>query len=111
MLPAAVAAPITIFTPGSGVSSSRVTSPVRPVKPGPFQVLFATLVTETGGSILPAGTGNLSETFRRVLGEFRSAYVLYYTAQGVEPQGYHTIRVQVNREGAQVQARRGYFGT
>jgi VWFA-related protein len=109
VLPAAAARPVTVISPGS-LPSSRVQSSARITRPGPFQKLFSTLVTETGGSILPADTGNLSETFRRVLGEFRSAYVLYYTAQGVDPRGYHTIRVQVNRDGAQVQARRGYFG-
>jgi hypothetical protein len=46
-----------------------------------------------------------------VLDEFRSNYVLYYTARGVDADGYHTIEVKVNREGAQVHARRGYFSS
>lgn len=71
---------------------------------------FRTLALETGGTILPVTqTTNLSAAFRSVLDEFRSAYVLYYTARGVDRAGFHTIEVKVNREGAVVQARRGYF--
>jgi VWFA-related protein len=74
--------------------------------------VFPTLATETGGRILTAGTNtNLSSTFRRILGDFRSAYVLYYNASGVDRDGYHTLEVKVNREDAVVQARRGYFGS
>jgi VWFA-related protein len=74
--------------------------------------LFATLARETGGSILHAGPStNLSATFKQALSEFRSAYVLYYTARGVDRPGYHALEVKVNRDGAEVQARRGYFGS
>jgi len=48
---------------------------------------------------------------RGVLNEFRSAYVLYYTARGVDRAGYHAIDVKVKRDGAVVQARRGYFSS
>ena len=72
---------------------------------------FATLARETGGTILPVGPAtNLTSTFRNILNDFRSAYVLYYTARGVDRAGYHTIDVKVNRDGAVVEARRGYFG-
>jgi VWFA-related protein len=80
------------------------------VRLAPFLGLFSTLARETGGSILPVGqTANLATTFRTVLSEFRSAYVLYYTPRGVDRTGYHTIDVKVNRDGAAVTARRGYF--
>jgi VWFA-related protein len=73
---------------------------------------FEALARETGGTILPVGpTANLASTFRSILNDFRSAYVLYYTARGVDRAGYHTIDVKVKREGADVQARRGYFGS
>jgi VWFA-related protein len=76
----------------------------------PLHALLITLASETGGSVLQVMPGdNLTSTFRRALNDFRSAYVLYYTPRGVEPAGYHTIEVQVNRSGAEVQARRGYF--
>lgn len=88
-----------------------VTSIVRQA-PIPLLGLFTELAKETGGSVVPTATGsNLSATFRRVLEDFRSAYVLYYTPRDVDRGGYHTIDVKVNRDGATVQARRGYFGS
>lgn len=79
---------------------------------GRQQGVFGRVAQETGGSVLPVNSStNLSATFRRVLDEFRSAYVLYYTARGVDSAGYHTIEVKVNRDGVQVQARRGYFSS
>ena len=72
--------------------------------------LYATLAGETGGSILPvSSTTDLSAAFRRILEEFRSAYVVYYNARDVDRGGYHTLEVKVKRAGATVQARRGYF--
>jgi hypothetical protein len=74
--------------------------------------VFPTLATETGGQLLTVGTNtNLSATFRRILGDFRSAYVLYYNATGVARDGYHALEVKVNRGDAIVEARRGYFGS
>lgn len=87
---------------------SRVRGLARPAVPS---ATFQALARDTGGSVLLAGTDtNLSATFRRVLDEFRSAYVLHYTARGVKAGGFHAIEVRVKRPGAQVQARRGYFG-
>ena len=76
------------------------------------QELFSTLARETGGSILPVGSdSDFAAAFRRILGEFRSAYVLYYTPRGVDARGYHTLEVKVKPTDARVQARRGYFGS
>jgi hypothetical protein len=78
----------------------------------PLQGLFNTLARETGGSVFPvAPSANLSAAFSRVLSDFRSAYVLYYTPRGVDRTGYHDLEVAVRRDGAVVQARRGYFGS
>ena len=64
---------------------------------------------ETGGSVLPVSpTTDLTATFRGILDAFRSTYVLYYNATGVDRIGYHTLEVKVKRPGAIVQARRGY---
>jgi VWFA-related protein len=113
-------ATLAFVIPGGGVmptidSTGRVRGPTGrgpvPARAGLYP-LFLTLAGETGGSILPVNPAtNLSTAFRNVLREFRSAYVLYYTARGVDPGGYHTIEVKVKREGAQVQARRSYFGS
>ncbi|HSC29156.1 MAG TPA: VWA domain-containing protein [Vicinamibacterales bacterium] len=95
-----------------GRTTTFATTGGAPLARAPLYPLFATLARETGGAILPVGpSADLSATFRKVLGDFRSAYVLYYTARGVEQRGHHTIEVKVNRDGAQVQARRGYFGS
>ena len=79
---------------------------------GPLGELFSTLAHETGGRVVPVGSSvDLAATFRTILGEFRSAYVLYYTPRGVDAPGYHTIDVKVKAADARVQARRGYFGS
>jgi Ca-activated chloride channel homolog len=81
-------------------------------RPGAYPPLLTSLARETGGSVLPVGGQiDLGAAFRRVLGDFRTTYVLYYTPRGVETGGYHTIEVKTAREGTQVQARRGYFGS
>ena len=51
---------------------------------------------------------NLSSTFRRVLEQFRTSYVLYFTPNGVERQGNHTLDVRVKDAKVEVRARRGY---
>jgi VWFA-related protein len=96
------------ITPPPGVTPvaapSAATLSLNPV--------LSTLARETGGTMLPvSAAGNLSDAFRRVLNEFRSAYVLYYTARGVERAGYHALDVKVTRDGALVEARRGYFSS
>ena len=99
-----------------------LTSPVRSTKSlpttaesranGSLTQLFSTLARETGGTVVPVGSeADLAATFRTILGEFRSAYVLYYTPRGVDAPGYHTIEVKVKPADARVQARRGYFGS
>jgi VWFA-related protein len=64
---------------------------------------------DTGGFVVSISPGeNLTSTFRRVLEQFRSTYVLYFTPRGVERPGAHTLDVRVKRSGAEVRARRGY---
>jgi hypothetical protein len=47
----------------------------------------------------------------RILNDFRTRYVLRYTARGVPPNGWHDIEVRVTRPGNfNVEARKGYFG-
>lgn len=72
--------------------------------------VYRELARETGGSVIPASAStDLGAIFRQVLGDFRSAYVLYFNARGVEPGGYHTLDVKVNRPDTTVTARRGYW--
>lgn len=71
--------------------------------------LSARIASETGGAATTVTPGeNLSSRFRRMLQEFRSSYVLYFTPSGVERAGAHTIEVKVKRPGVDVRARRGY---
>jgi VWFA-related protein len=107
------AEPVSRFVASPGGMNAPATSiAVSPRVLGPNAAVFSTLARETGGTILPVGpSANLASTFRSVLSEFRSAYVLYYTARGVPRDGYHTIEVKVpGRDQAIVEARRGYFG-
>jgi hypothetical protein len=56
-----------------------------------------------------ARTDNITSTFRRVLEEFRSSYVLHFTPKDVARQGFHTIAVRVKRpETLDIRARTGY---
>ena len=95
---------ITVVTRGGAVTRAGVVP--RP----PLYALFQTLAKETGGDVLETmASGDLSSVFRRAIDDFRSAYVLYYSARGVDRGGYHSIEVKVPRAGAVVQARRGYW--
>jgi VWFA-related protein len=65
---------------------------------------------ETGGLVTAVKPGeNLSSKFRRMIQDFRSSYVLYFSPSGVERAGAHTLEVRVNRPGVDVRARRGYL--
>ena len=68
------------------------------------------LAAATGGSHFDIDSEHhLGQTFADILAEFRQRYVLSYRPQGVEADGWHRIDVRVNRRGATVKARTGYF--
>jgi Ca-activated chloride channel family protein len=84
----------------------RTTSAGAPVTVG---AISERLAAETGGMVSVVKPGdNLTSNFRRMLQEFRSSYVLYFTPRGVERSGAHTLEVRVKRGGVDVRARRGY---
>jgi VWFA-related protein len=90
------------------MASPFARSPGRP--PITIGRLYDQLARETGGAVVPTSAGdNLASTFRRVLADFRSSYVLYYTPRGVDHSGAHTLQVRVRQDGADVRARRGYM--
>ena len=71
--------------------------------------IYSRLAMETGGVVVRALPGdNLSTTFKRILDEFRSSYVLHFTPRGVERSGVHTLDVRVKRSGVDVRARKTY---
>lgn len=101
-------------SPGSVSSGLLGLSGVTVVRQGPLLVppLLRQLAAETGGRVLPVGIINtdLTSTFRRVLDEFRSSYVLHFTPTGVERGGFHALRVAVKgRARLTILARRGYL--
>lgn len=75
-----------------------------------FRRVYDRLAADTGGVVVPVTRGeNLSSTFRRVLEEFRSSYVLHFVPRGVERSGFHPLTVRVKRlESLEVRARSGY---
>jgi Ca-activated chloride channel homolog len=74
------------------------------------EVLSDRLAAETGGMVTSVKSGeSLTPKFRRMVQDFRSSYVLYFTPRGVERAGPHTLEVRVKRPGAEVRARRGYI--
>ena len=89
--------PASVLRTSSSVSSTSVGA------------LSDRIAAETGGIVAPLKPGeNLTSRFRRMLQEFRSSYVLYFTPRGVERTGTHTLEVRVKRPGVDVRARRGY---
>ena len=65
---------------------------------------------ETGG--LTFSERNLTQGFRQILDDFRTSYILRYTRQGAETEGWHALTVSIARPGSfTVRARRGYFVT
>ncbi len=106
VVPSSTGTAVRGFFPTPGTISTPTTITARFAN----QPLLTALATETGGTILPVSTSsNLSAAFRSVLSAFRSTYVLYYTPHGVDRSGYHRLEVKVKRDGARVQARRGYW--
>ena len=71
---------------------------------------FADLIAaDTGGSVVAVSpTESVTSTFRRILEQFRTSYVLYFTPTGVDRQGTHTLDVKVKDAKVEVRARRGY---
>jgi VWFA-related protein len=67
------------------------------------------LSAATGGSVVEVeSTRDLSQTFLRILAEFRQRYLLFYTPRGVAPGGFHRIDVRVKSRRGTVRARAGY---
>ena len=69
------------------------------------------LTDATGGQTFKvASSADLTDTFQRVLSDFRSRYVLTFTPRDVDPGGMHRLDVRVRRPNLTVKARPGYVG-
>ena len=63
----------------------------------------------TGGAVLEIeSTRDLSQTFLRILDEFRQRYILSFSPRGVSQTGWHRLDVRVKGRRAIVNARAGY---
>jgi VWFA-related protein len=76
--------------------------------PGASRYLFLpVIVSDTGGEVLHARSGDLRATFLDVLARFNKRYLLSYTPTNTRP-GWHPIEVRVKDRSLTVTARRGY---
>jgi len=66
------------------------------------------IATDTGGFVVGAAPGETVTTFRQVLEQFRTSYVLYFTPKGVDASGTHALEVRVKRPNVEVRSRRSY---
>jgi VWFA-related protein len=74
------------------------------------QLFLDRLTDDTGGDMLYVSSSrDLPAAFRRIVGDFKSRYLLTYTPTGVKAGGWHPIEVKLKggRRGT-VTARRGY---
>jgi VWFA-related protein len=63
----------------------------------------------TGGAVFEIeSTKDLSQTFLRILDEFRQRYLLSFSPRGVPTTGWHRLEVRVKGRRATVSARAGY---
>jgi Ca-activated chloride channel family protein len=68
------------------------------------------LTAATGGRLYEVEkTANLESVFLSVLEEFRHRYLVSYTPQGVDPDGWHRLVVNIKGRKATVKARPGYL--
>lgn len=68
------------------------------------------LVEDTGGAVFIAEEiSRLRAAFSDIVNEFRSRYLLTYSPEGVDADGWHQLEVDVKGRGRRVQTRRGYL--
>ncbi|MCC7008345.1 MAG: VWA domain-containing protein [Acidobacteria bacterium] len=79
---------------------------------GAHLALLAEAAERTGGALSPPAPRerDLVPAFQRAIESFRGSYVLYFSPAGVPKDGWHTLRVTVQRPGTfEIRARQGYF--
>ena len=84
------------------VVAGKIAPAGRPIAPRElaFEQIFRQLAAVTGGAVITVAQGDdLTATFRRVLNDFRSSYVLHFIPHGVQPGGVHTLIVRVSQPG------------
>jgi VWFA-related protein len=76
---------------------------------GDHRRLLEELAMQTGGRVIRIGRRELTGAFHRILGEFRSRYVLSYEPSGVPSHGWHALSVRLRARAGRITARRGYY--
>lgn len=82
-------------------------------RPVDMRSALADGVRSTGGGIHTAYYAAdlvAVKAFKAILDDFRSSYILNYVPTGVEPSGWHRLRVEMRSRGYTVRARPGYWG-
>jgi VWFA-related protein len=64
----------------------------------------------TGGRMVQAHERAVGRAVITALDEFRQSYLLRYTPEGVPPEGWHRLQVEVRNRGYRIRAKAGYFG-
>jgi Ca-activated chloride channel family protein len=80
-------------------------------EPELFPTAFLADVTDrTGGELLQVKrNADLSNTFVKIVSDFKSRYLLTYSPRQVAPGGWHPIEVKLKNRRGDVTARRGYW--
>ena len=101
---------VAFVRPGMAMTAGARTTTIITMRTVPNRDTLQEAATLTGGALYDVINGeSMADTFRKVLTEFRSNYVLSYAPKGVPAQGWHDIAVTVQgRPNATVRARRGY---
>jgi VWFA-related protein len=102
--------PAASYVTTSATGGTSIVRSLKAVSPPGVEILRR-LANETGGTQLrTSATQRLGASFRRVLDDFRSSYVLHFVPQGVERGGFHALQVGVKgRDDLTIRARRGYY--
>ena len=75
--------------------------------PGPF---LGDLADRTGGERLQVKRGaELTQTFAKIVSDFKSRYLLTYSPRNVPAGGWHPLEVKLKNRRGDVTARRGYW--
>jgi VWFA-related protein len=91
-------------------SATMVPTALTPFGGGPDVAVLREAVARTGGVMYQTGDALLPAVFQKALDDFRTAYVLTYTLQGVPRPGWHAITAQTTSGRYTIRARTGYEG-
>jgi hypothetical protein len=103
------------FSGGGGESNYRLRACSPRARPDGVRIIDDA-AARTGGQLHTQSfffrSSSLLRAFKTIFDDFRQSYVLRYSPSGVEPRGWHAIKVEVPAvKDATIRARLGYYGT